>query len=349
MQNPALELYEIYGLWHVPFWQRTWFKISIFIFFCALVGIIIYFLIKKYKQRAVQLPAWQIALNALDQLKKLQMPEYSARYYAALTHLLKVYISARFGVDVCSLTDQQMCDYIDQHLAYDHYKERLKQIFSAGQLIKFAHHDALEKQMIDDWQHAKDFIQESKEVDRSKTKAMCLLILFLAITPSVYCSEFVKEQLYSCTNAAIRSALAVGTGYAVGRWLGHASAGAGAGALLVVASKEYPHGIAREMGYVVPIAFMGWYCYANMRNQIEDYKNEATQRQDRLNKMNDSCREIGGQLQQLKQEVRRMVTQYYAEMTQIESASALPRSNSCPNLAGQRINSFGQIAMNELY
>lgn len=169
MQNPALELYEIYGLWHVPFWQRTWFKISIFIFFCALVGIIIYFLIKKYKQRTVQLPAWQIALNALDQLKKLQIPAHSAQYYAALTHLLKVYISDRFGIDVRSLTDQQMCDYIDQQLAYDQYKEHLKQIFSAGQLIKFAHHDALENQMIDDLQHAQDFIQVSKEVEKAQS------------------------------------------------------------------------------------------------------------------------------------------------------------------------------------
>lgn len=178
---------------------------------------------------------------------------------------------------------------------------------------------------------------------------MCFLILFLAITPSAYCSELIKEQLYGCTNAAIRSALVVGTGYAVGRWFGHAPAGACAGALAVVASKESSHGIAREVGYIAPIAFAGWYCYANIRNQLEDYKNEATQSEDRLNKMNDSCREIAEQLQQIKQEARRMVKQYCADIAQIESKPTLRKSNSCPNLAGQRTNSFGQIAMNELY
>lgn len=164
--NPELQLYDIYGLWHVPFWQRTWFKITVFLAICALLSVIVYFLIKKYKQRTVQLPAWQIALNALDALKIWQTMQHRVRYYADLTTLLKNYISSRFGVDVRSFTDQQMCAYIDDHIAYEQHKESLKQIFSEGQLIKFAHHDAFEQQMIDDWQHAHAFIQVSKEVGK---------------------------------------------------------------------------------------------------------------------------------------------------------------------------------------
>lgn len=167
-QNPELQLYDIYGLWHIPFWQRAWFKVSVFLLVCLLLGAAIYFLIKKYKQRLIKLSAWQIAFNTLDALKLFQNPVQSARYYSELTNLLKIYISDRFGVDVRSLTDQQMCDYIDEHLAYDRHKEGLKQIFSAGMLIKFAHHDALEKQMADDWQYAYEFIQVSKEVQPGK-------------------------------------------------------------------------------------------------------------------------------------------------------------------------------------
>lgn len=161
--SPELKLYDIYGLWHVPFWQRIWFKISIFLLVCALLSLIIYFVIKKYKQRMVQLSSWQIALNALDELTSFQTVGHRVRYYADLTTLLKKYISGRFGVDVRSFTDEQMCSYIDSRVPYDQHKEQLKQIFRAGQLIKFAHHDALEKQMIDDWKYAHAFIQGSKE------------------------------------------------------------------------------------------------------------------------------------------------------------------------------------------
>jgi LPS O-antigen subunit length determinant protein (WzzB/FepE family) len=166
IQDPTLELYDIYGLWHVPFWQRSWFIISVVTLASLLIAGIVYFLLKKYRSRKVTVPAWQSALQQLDKIKKSNMltPEHGQHYYVLLTSLLKSYISSRFAQDVSSLTDAQMCAYIDEHLPYEVHKDNLKQIFSAGQLIKFAHRDVLQVQMLDDWQHAYDFIEGTKDV-----------------------------------------------------------------------------------------------------------------------------------------------------------------------------------------
>jgi hypothetical protein len=163
-QQPQLELYPIYGLWHVPFWQRGWFIIIVLIMALFLFGVCIYLIIKRYRAKKIALAPWQIALNGLQDLKVegLLLPEISERYYVRLTGLLKEYISDQFGVDVRSLTDDQICTYIDTKIPYTDYKEGLKRIFTAGVFIKFANQSAIEKQMVDDWQHARKFVDVSK-------------------------------------------------------------------------------------------------------------------------------------------------------------------------------------------
>jgi hypothetical protein len=165
-QQPQLELYPIYGLWHVPFWQRSWFIMVALVVALFLFSVCIYLILKRYRAKKIILPSWQIALNRLQELKaeELLLPDMSERYYVHLTSLLKNYISDQFGVNVRSLTDDQMCAYIDQKIPYADYKEGLKRIFTAGLFIKFANQSAIEKQMIDDWQHAWQFVMVSRPV-----------------------------------------------------------------------------------------------------------------------------------------------------------------------------------------
>ncbi len=164
-QEQALELYDIYGLWHVPFWQRTWFIVCMVLLVSALLFGVCYLLIKQYKAKKPPIPAWKQALQRLQELKRTEMlkKEKSERYYVQLTKLIKEYMSDQFGTNIRSLTDQQMCAYIDERTLYNKQKEQLKQIFSAGELIKFANQDAIEQQMLDDWHHAHAFIMHSKE------------------------------------------------------------------------------------------------------------------------------------------------------------------------------------------
>ncbi len=162
----ALQLYDIYGLWHVPFWQRTWFIICMVLLVGALLAGMCYLLVKQYKAKKPPVPAWKQALQKLQELKRTGTlkREKSEHYYVQLTKLIKEYMSDQFGTDIRSLTDDEICAYIDERTLYDKQKEQLKQIFGAGQLIKFANQDAIEQQMLDDWQHAHTFIAHSKDV-----------------------------------------------------------------------------------------------------------------------------------------------------------------------------------------
>lgn len=160
----TLQLYEIYGVWHVPFWQQIWFIVFTSLLACFVCAGIIYLLFKRYRKNAKPLSDWQIALRQLDMLKNNNMlaPAMSERYYVYLTSLLKEYISARYAHDVHSLTDEEMVTYIEQLPLYTHYKEQLIKIFSAGLSIKFAHQYAVEQQMLQDWQHAYEFVIGTK-------------------------------------------------------------------------------------------------------------------------------------------------------------------------------------------
>ncbi len=165
VEEQALQLYDIYGLWHVPFWQRTWFILVMILLSGALFACACYLCIKRYKAKKPPVPAWKQALQRLHELKRTGTlkKEKSEYYYVQLTKLIKEYMSDQFGTDIRSLTDDEMCVYIDERTLYDKQKEQLKQIFGAGQLIKFANQDAIEQQMVDDWHHAYAFIMHSKE------------------------------------------------------------------------------------------------------------------------------------------------------------------------------------------
>lgn len=167
-----------------------------------------------------------------------------------------------------------------------------------------------------------------------------VVMLACMVCSSGYASDFIKHQLYVCVGATVKSVLILGTGYAIGRLFGSAPVGACAGALAVIASKEYPYGIAREIGHIAPIALVGWYCYADMRNKLQEYHIRDQQGEERLEKCNDVMRDVSEKTTDIKNRMKDLLDQHYER---------LPRVNSCPNLTLKRTNSFGQIAMNELY
>lgn len=165
----AMQLYEIYGLLHIPFWQRLWFIIITSVVCCGLLIIIACLLITKYRKNKKVLLDWQVALQHLESLKKNAMltSAMSERYYVYLTGLLKEYMSTYYRHDLHSFTDEQMVAYIEQLPLYIQQKEQLTKIFSAGLFIKFAHQQAVEQQMLEDWQHAYDFIITTKNKDNT--------------------------------------------------------------------------------------------------------------------------------------------------------------------------------------
>ncbi len=167
-----LQLFDNYGLWHVPFWHKPWFIIVIILsgcFFLAL-ALMLFFKFKPRKQKV--LSPWKQALFDLDKLKKgsLHSIEQSSAFYARLTTIIKKYMSALYARDLCSFTDQQMVEHVQALDLFDVQKKGLEQIFFAGELIKFANQDALKQQMDDDLRFSVDFMQGTKGVFDKKPK-----------------------------------------------------------------------------------------------------------------------------------------------------------------------------------
>lgn len=164
LQQPEqLQLFDNYGLWHVPFWQKPWFLAFSILVICVLLATIGYVFLRYKRSKKIILSPTEQALHDLRMLKKngLCQIEACSVFYAGLTSILKTYISSLFMQDVRSDTDQQMVDRIAGMPLFDAQKEGLSRIFSAGELIKFARRDALEEQMNQDWQFCYDFIKNA--------------------------------------------------------------------------------------------------------------------------------------------------------------------------------------------
>jgi hypothetical protein len=98
-------LYDIYSVWHVPFWKTQFFYASISIFvvlFFLMLALILY---KWYKMRKKSISLWDQASADLQAL--LMKQESVSNLYAQLTHILKKYISDRYACDLYADTDAE--------------------------------------------------------------------------------------------------------------------------------------------------------------------------------------------------------------------------------------------------
>ena len=105
-------LYDIYGVWHLPFWQTTWFKYlcaSLIALVFLLVGVAIGYRLYQWI-RHKQYTAWEIALMKLEQLKKnhYATQDEAKQAYGVITAVLKEYLSKRYGWSVTSATDDEL-------------------------------------------------------------------------------------------------------------------------------------------------------------------------------------------------------------------------------------------------
>lgn len=164
-QPEQLQLFDNYGLWHVPFWQKPWFAVFTALLICLILAALVYAYLRWKRSRKVTLSPTEQALRDLHMLKKKGLCTIAngSAFYAGLTGILKMYLSSYFMQDMRSNTDQQMLDRIGAMPLFDAQKEGLSRIFSAGELIKFARHDALEDRMQNDWRFSYDFIKNARK------------------------------------------------------------------------------------------------------------------------------------------------------------------------------------------
>ena len=140
--------YDIYSVWHVPFWQQAWFYWSAIAVALLTILAILFLIYKRYfaKPKAPITP-WQKALAELDYLKRKPIitQEDGKEFYFALTAILKQYLSSRFGYPLQGKTDSEMASYLkDSELET---KYQIGDICNGCMVIKFANQQAMAAQV----------------------------------------------------------------------------------------------------------------------------------------------------------------------------------------------------------
>jgi hypothetical protein len=156
--------YDIYGMWHVPFWQKSWFLWSGIGLGVSLLSFITWYLVKKYRARKkVDLPYWQEALNQLVTLKQRNIAnvEQGSLFYTHLTAILKHYIQLRYGFDVRGKTDAETIAVLERAQFDPSKLNQLKPILQGSLYVKFANAQAVQQQIEKDLQDTVDFIKKN--------------------------------------------------------------------------------------------------------------------------------------------------------------------------------------------
>lgn len=140
MQLNDRGLYDIYGMYHVPFWQTNWFFWSILTLIAFFVCCIILFFLRFYRRRKKIITPWHKALARLDALVVVDSlsPGKVRDYYFILTEVVKTYMGERYTWDTAHLTDSEFVGYMAQTSLDLKVKDALRELYESAAMVKFA-------------------------------------------------------------------------------------------------------------------------------------------------------------------------------------------------------------------
>lgn len=155
-------LYDIYDIWHVPFWQTTWFKImcgSLLAVIVLGIGIILGYYVYKWLTRK-KYTVWEIAQIKLEELKKSSFTnkEQAKNAYGVITTVLKEYLAERYSWPVKTTTDDELAAYVKTSVLNEELTQKIKEVLSGAVMIKFANQDTVESQVKGDIERALQII-----------------------------------------------------------------------------------------------------------------------------------------------------------------------------------------------
>ena len=154
------QLYDIYEMWHTPFWQTQTFLITALLFLLVFLGSGIVFLMylrkKKYKQKY-----WECTLAHIDALGERMNQKGAKHFYFELTSILKKYFHKRFGAETEAKTDQEFVTFLSTISFPASLHDDVQNIFSGSMYIKFANAQALDERMKRDFIASKNIIKKT--------------------------------------------------------------------------------------------------------------------------------------------------------------------------------------------
>lgn len=163
-------LYDIYGTWHVPFWQTNLFFYVTIAFGLLIALLMVFLVVYKLKKRAYKQLYWQKVLGELYQLRKLNIvskPE-GHRAYCQLTDLIKWYCAHRFGQQAEGLTDDELIHFLGTQAVTQDELRAIALALAASGTIKFAGDQALREQFQEHVEVAIRFISATKPIEQKK-------------------------------------------------------------------------------------------------------------------------------------------------------------------------------------
>jgi len=150
MHDQNDQLYDIYGMTHVPFWQTTSFYVVMGLLITVMLAIMCWQLTRYWRLRAKPaLPPWEQALIALNKLceKDMMTSARSKEFYDRLTMIIKQYLHDRYAYDVMGKTDQELLVYLDSVSFDATLTEIIRNLLQGSVMIKFAHAQGAREQM----------------------------------------------------------------------------------------------------------------------------------------------------------------------------------------------------------
>lgn len=146
MEN-IIDFHDIYGYYHVSFWDTTWFKITMGISIMLLVAITILLIVSRKKKKSPVSP-WERARQELFLLapEKYTHKEMYKKFYFQLSYIIKKYLDERYSWNIQNKTDTELIDWLEKQQYDQEIIDSLKKIAMSSQEVKFANVEALRSQ-----------------------------------------------------------------------------------------------------------------------------------------------------------------------------------------------------------
>jgi hypothetical protein len=163
------QLYDIHGVWHIPWWQTTAAKI-VFIVIILVIGIFIKFqLIRWMRQRTKPRTLAQDAQRRLQKCVTIMEKKDALKFYDEVVHAVKWILDHTTSSSFEQYTDLQLLHWIiDNEIMKD--DERLHDFFGRAQMARFAHATITQAEMEQDYEYLKELVNARLEIHQKKLK-----------------------------------------------------------------------------------------------------------------------------------------------------------------------------------
>jgi hypothetical protein len=168
--KPFKPIYEIREA-RMPLIQKMKY-IAAALLAAALAGLLIFYLIKKYRNKnkqtvaaenEIKLPPHEKALQAFESLEAAQwwLEGREKDYHTALTDIMRTYLEEQFSLDCFEKTSSEIISQVKKTRALSNCRKELRHIFETADMVKFAKSTPSADQHAECLQLAKEVIVES--------------------------------------------------------------------------------------------------------------------------------------------------------------------------------------------